>query len=40
MKKYAGILIIALAGTAPAQTFRTPATKKKYRSTDATAVRF
>jgi hypothetical protein len=28
MKKYAGILMIALAVTASAQTFRTPATKE------------
>jgi hypothetical protein len=31
MKKYAGILIIALAATASAQTFRTPATQKNIK---------
>ena len=31
MKKYAGILIIALAATASAQTFRTPATPKNIK---------
>jgi hypothetical protein len=33
MKKYAGILIIALAATASAQTFRTPAGRNNIKRT-------